>query len=450
MKILQLLKSRFARDAATLQVGGMLNAAGNLASSVALAFVLGAREQGDFYTAQALFAFFFFALNLGVVQAAVSQIAAASARSLEEKVASWLAFLVKVYLAASIVLIGLGWVLLPWISEWQLGSRALGWWAWILCLTPLLEIPKVVACAAFQGTRRMLPLAQCENGIEACRVVLVVAGAAITGDPLGPILGMVAASLIGSFLAIDMYVRARRENPTCLPDPRYIARRMWGIPLSEGLPLGVRIGMMRNMDALALDALPPLIIQRFGGPDGNAIVTYFRIAQRILKLPLMMLQGLTRTALPAMSEYVGRGDWKGLRKIWLRTTLIGGSATASLVVVVALSLPWLVSTFYPRSYAAPISALSWILALAFVLQSFHVGIDAFYIATSKLRVAILLGIACTAVHLVALVFLVSHAGLTGPAWALLCGNCLASLNVVYVLYFFRTATVPGRPQPPLG
>lgn len=444
MKVLEKIKSRFARDSATLQIGGMLTAAGNLASSVALAHVLGAREQGEFYTAQALFAFFFFTLNLGVVQAAVSQIAGASARSLEEKVANWLAFVAKAYLAAAIVLVGLGWVLLPWVAEWQLDSRALGWWAWILCLTPLVEMPKVVCCTAFQGTRRMLPLAQCENGVEACRVVLVVAGAAITGDPLGPIVGTLAASLIGSVLSIDMYRRMRAQDPTCLPSLRNIYDRISGIPLSEGLPLGVRIGLMRNIDALCLEVLPPLIIKRFGGIDAEAIVAYFRIARNIMKLPMMMLQGITRTALPTLSEYTGRGDWIGLRRMWLRITLLGGGATMVCVLAMALVAPWLVSMFYPRDYFAPITSMVWILALAGGLQSFHVGLDAFYLATSRLRVGITIGIFGLAAFVTSLIVLVSKVGVTGPAWAMVVASLLASANLAYVLYFFRKAARAQR------
>jgi O-antigen/teichoic acid export membrane protein len=444
VKLLEKIKSRFARDSATLQIGGMLNAAGSLVSSVALAFTLGAREQGDFYAAQALFALFFFALNLGVVQAAVSQIAGASARSLEDKVANWLAFLAKAYLAASIVLVGLGWVVLPWLADWQYDARPLGWWAWILCLTPLLEIPKVVCCAALQGTRRMLPLAQCENGMEACRAVLVASGAAITGDPLGPVLGTLAASVIGSVLAIDIYRRARREGSACLPGLRDIAGRVRNIPLREGLPLGVRIGLMRSIDALALDALPPLIILKFGGPDAQSIITYLRIAKNIMRLPLMMLQGVTRTALPAMSEYVGRGDWKGLRKIWLRTTLLAGGASCVLVCLLTLCVPWIVSTFYPAEYAAPIQMLALILALAYGIQSFHVGFDAFYIATSRLKVGIGIGLIGIVVSLGTLVWFVSTLGLTGPAWALVFGIGWGSLNLVYVLHFFRSTPVPGR------
>jgi len=448
VKILQLLKSRFARDTAVLQVGGVLNAVGNLVSSVALAHVLGAREQGDFYTAQALFALFFFTLNLGVVQATVSQIAAASARSLEEKVASWLAFLAKAYLAAALVLTGLGWLVLPWLADWQYDARSLGWWAWLLCLTPLLEMPKVVCGAALQGTRRMLPLAQCENAMEACRVVLVVAGAAITGNPLGPVIGTLTASLVGSVVAVDIYRRARAENATCLPGLRYIAGRIRSIPLREGLPLGLRIGLMRNIDALVIDALPPLIIRRFGGPDGQAIVTYFRIAQRFMKLPMMLLQGVTRTALPAMSEYVGRGDWKGLRKIWLRTTLLAGGATCLLVGLFTLCLPWIVESFYPRDYLAPIQSLSLILAGAYGLMSFHVGYDAFYIATSRLKIAIVIGVSGMCVYLLAMIWLVSTLGLTGPAWAILIASAWGSWNAVYLWHFFRTATVPGRTPAP--
>ncbi|TAJ12710.1 MAG: hypothetical protein EPO68_13560, partial [Planctomycetota bacterium] len=433
-----------ARDSATLQIGGMLNSAGNLASSVVLAHVLGANEQGQFYIAQALFAFFFFTLNLGVVQAAISQIAGASARSLDEKIANWLAYVAKAYLAASIVLIGLGWVLLPWFAEWQLDSRQIGWWAWLLCLTPLVEMPKVVCCTAFQGTRRMLPLAQCENGVEACRAVLVVVGAAITADPLGPIVGTLAASLIGSVLSIDMYRRMRAKDPTSLPALRDIYGRIREVPLREGMRLGVRIGVMRNIDALCLEVLPPIIIKKFGGIDAEAIAAYFRIARNIMKLPMMMLQGITRTALPTLSEYTGRGDWIGLRRTWLRITLLGGGVTAACVLVMALAAPWIVQTFYPRDYWAPITSMVWILALAHAMQSFHVGIDAFYLATNKLRVGIVIGIVGIISYLSSLIVLVSWLGATGPAWAIVVAAILASANLVYVLHFFSKAARAQR------
>ena len=78
-------------------------------------------------------------------------------------------------------------------------------WAWWLCAMPLIELPKVVAGAAFQATRRMLALGQLENSYDLCRFFLVVCGALVTGDPVGALLGLLLASAVGAVVAAGLY-----------------------------------------------------------------------------------------------------------------------------------------------------------------------------------------------------------------------------------------------------
>jgi hypothetical protein len=63
----------------------------------------------------------------------------------------------------------LGFLVLPWAAVHVLDSRReIGLWAAWMSLSPLLEMPRVVACAGMQGMRRMLPLALTENGQRRC------------------------------------------------------------------------------------------------------------------------------------------------------------------------------------------------------------------------------------------------------------------------------------------
>jgi len=185
LRILRLLRSKFARDAATLQVGALINTASNLCSSMVLAHLLGAHHQGEFMVALALYSLFTIAVNLGLTHTTVNQLASASVRGRDEKVAAWLAFLVKAYGGIGLLLVPAGYFLLPALAEWLYGDRQLGVWAWWLTVIPVVELPRVVCCAAFQGTRRMLPLAQTENGQEVVRMFLVIVGAALTGSSSG-------------------------------------------------------------------------------------------------------------------------------------------------------------------------------------------------------------------------------------------------------------------------
>jgi O-antigen/teichoic acid export membrane protein len=100
---LEFIRNRFLKDAATLQVSGVLNQTSQLFSSVVIAYLLGAHGQGLFAVAVMLQALLYNLVSVGVVQATVSQVAAAAARELHDKVGDWLAFLVKTYVVVSVL-----------------------------------------------------------------------------------------------------------------------------------------------------------------------------------------------------------------------------------------------------------------------------------------------------------------------------------------------------------
>jgi len=116
---------------------------------VLLAHLLGARAQGQYYVALSLYALLFFVLNQGVSGATVSQVAAASARGLDTKVAAWLGYLLKAYVLVGVALLALGLFVLPWFATRVVhADPETARWAFWLTLTPFCELPKVVACAA--------------------------------------------------------------------------------------------------------------------------------------------------------------------------------------------------------------------------------------------------------------------------------------------------------------
>ena len=116
MKVLEFLRSKFLKDMATLQVGSMLTSVGNLFSTVLLAFILGAREQGIYFASIALFSLVSLVLSSGIGPATVSQVSSAHARGNADKAAGWLAFQLKAgfFVAGGVCLAG--YWLFPWIA----------------------------------------------------------------------------------------------------------------------------------------------------------------------------------------------------------------------------------------------------------------------------------------------------------------------------------------------
>ena len=437
------IKNKFLRDTATLQATGMVNQASQILSTVLIARILGAEGQGLFVSAIALQALFYFLLNMGLTQATISQLAAASARGNRVKVAGWLAFMAKCMLLFGFVLAATGWFILPATGKlifdfFEKGSHGhghqIGVWAWMLCLQPLLEMPRVVVGVAFQGTRRMFALGTMENGQELVRLFLVVLGAGITNSPEGAIIGYLGACALGSVLAIDFYTRARAEDPGLLPSLREIWSGMRGVPIMRGLRLGLRVGLLKNGHSLFITVFPRLII---GGVAGMGWVAYFHIAQRIMQVPMMFTMGVTRTMLPAMSELAGLRDMKALRRLFTRAALITGCVVGGGIVLAIPIISPLVQHLFPEDYAPKVFTYYCILALGYVPAAFASSIEAFYIATNQVRWWIGLTIIGAIITIPTNIWLVFKVPYTGTAWGHSLYQSWVIVHCIFILYWFK-------------
>jgi len=452
------LKSKFMRDTATLQLASLLNQSSQLISTVAIAYLLGAEGQGLYVSAIALQALAYFLVTVGVTQATVSQVAAAGARGNRIKTAGWIAFMAKTMLLFGLGILALGYFVLPAVGEliydtFDTGAaghgREIGQWAWLLCLQPLLDLPRVTAGVAFQGTRRMLALGQIENGQEVVRLFLVVLGATITGSPLGAIVGHLVACAIGSVVAIDVYRRARREDPGLLPTVGEVVRGMRDVPMMRGIRLGFRVALLKNGHVLFINVFPRLII---GGVVGLDWVAYFHIAQRFMDVFLVLALGVKRTALPALSELAGLKDVRRFQRMFWKITLItGGIHTLGLIGAMPFIRP-LVAALFPDGYARPVWTFYWILSLGYIPVAFATGIESFYIATNQIKAWLWLTLIGAALTIPTNVWLIMHIPYTGTAWGLSLYQSWILVHLGYATFFFATrhgesTWQPATPEP---
>lgn len=457
------LKHKFVRDAATLQIAGLLNRFSQAGSAIALAFLLGADGQGLFISAVALQALFYFLVNLGVAQATASQVAAASARGNTYKSAGWIAFMAKLLVFYGIGLLAFGFMLLPKMDfvlsevgrlvapfferfpaldgffsanrDSSYDDHRIWVWAGWLCALPILEAPRLVAAVAFQGTRRMKALAQLENGHEVVRFYLVILGAMVTGSPVGALLGMIAAGAIGSILGIELYREALHDDGEYpLPGVREIFRRARDIKIRQGIRQGLRIALLKNGQSLFGNVFPRLILLFAAGARW---VTYFHIAQKIMEVPMGLAQGVTRTVLPALGELAGLKDMDSFRRLFARVTLITGSIITVAILCALPLIPPVMRAMFPEEYADPVFTFAWILAIGYIPFAFASAVDSFYIVSNQIKAWIWLTVLGAAITIPTNIYLILKINYTGTAWGLSLYFSWVLVHLAYITWFLN-------------
>jgi len=384
------LASRFFRESTTLQVASLVTAACGLASSIVLAIELGAEEQSVFYLGVSAYALFWTLLNLGVGPIATMHIAKEAEGGGGPRLDGWIgaALLVSLGLAAvSVSVAACAWLLVPDALVAGLfdgeGPRVV-MLAALLALSPVFEAPRNIFVAALQGERRMAAVARVDVGQEFARLGFVVVGVTLTGDALGAALGTLAGGAVGAALAFDAYGAARRDPASHLPRLRDAARSR-EIRTGRALREGLKVGLVRNVDSLGIETIPSLLVGQLGD---RTWVTYLRIALRFGTLLRLLMVGINRTALPALSSLAHVKDVRGLRRVYWRASLLSGVTVSVGLAVLVPFLRWPLEALYPAGYAEPVHTLVLILVPGLAVASFSVANDVFYIVTQQLRVAL--------------------------------------------------------------
>lgn len=444
------IKNKFLKDTATLQVSSLLNQCSQIVSSIVLAFLLGAHGQGLFVLAMSLQGFLYNLLNVGVVQASVSQVAAAAIRGSHGKVKAWLAFLAKAFITLNALVITVGWFTLPLVAESWYGNRELGVWAWWLCFFPLIDTLRAVVFVALQGTRRMLLVAQLDNSAEVMRAFLVILGAVLTGSAMGAVIGEIVARVLWIFPAASLYRRARHDGGGPLPSLLEIAREIPRVPLRRGLRLGLRVGILKNLNSQVLRIVPSLVI---GGLAGAKWVAYFNVAKRFMEMPQMLMAGVTRVALPALSELAGLKDATKFKRLYTRASLLGGGLVSAGILCFLPLIPFVVGEIYPADYPQPVFVYSLILALGYLPGGFAVALESFYIVTNQLRTSMILTIVGALVTIPLNVILMISLPETGAAWGHTVYMSWVLVHFAYIGWYFSRdahhgAWGTGSPEPP--
>ena len=434
------------RESSTLQVASLFTAFSNLAGSVVLARVLGGAELGVFYLAVSVYALVWSLLNLGLAPVATMKVAGAVRSGDRECLRSEIGLYMRlsgVLALVALVLAGSSYFL-PTDSLalriFDLDGPRIFALAALLGIAPLFETPRNLCVAGLLGERRMVPLARVEVGQELCRVGFVCAGAVVTGSALGAVLGQIAGNVCGCLLSIDAFERERRRTDSMLPS-------LWGSLRSDtarpwpAIKEGAKVGLVRNVDQLGVQTIPSLLLGALGDKQW---VAYLRIAQRFGGMLRLLMLGINRTALPALSQLAHVKDLAGLRRTYWRSSVLSG-AIVTLGLVAALPvLPFVIEGLYTNEFHGPVFTLVLLLSPGIAITSFSVANDVFYLVTQQMRVAIALSLLGFFYSVVVVALCVVWWPTTGAAIGL-SAACLWAL--VHMGYAGRWLHTHGNGQP---
>ncbi|HRV81015.1 MAG TPA: MATE family efflux transporter, partial [Planctomycetota bacterium] len=271
------------------------------------------------------------------------------------------------------------------------------------------------------------------NASELGRVLLVVVGAFWTGSALGAVVGQLLGAVVSCGFAV-LYYQKERALRAGLPTLGSILGRVGRVRLAGRWGLGVRMGLVRNIDAYSVQVLPSLILDRYGSTEW---VAYLRIGQRIVGVLRLLMTGVGRTGVSALSQAGAHLDPRRLGRVYRQTTLLGGLCVILSSLLMLPILPWFLGRFLPSDYVDPVWTCVLILLPGMWVMGFSVVNDIFYLMAHKLEVGIWISIANFVVQVPILFWLAQAWPEQGVAVALSLTYASSAAHVVYALWWLR-------------
>ena len=133
------------------------------------------------------------------------------------------------------------------------------------------------------------------------------------------------------------------------------------------------------------------------------------------------------------SELAGAKDLPRFRRLFLRSTFLGGGAVAIALIVALALTPTLTRVFLPADYVFPVYRFATILFWAAICQAFALGIDSFYVASNQIRTWYILSFVGLLLCLPLAVWLILNVSVAGAAFATVVLNSWLLVIVGYAV-----------------
>ncbi len=428
MKILKdaikrIFKIKFIQDVGSLQISTIIIAGITMITSLIIAKGLGPTDFGIYNLVFSLCGLVGMFGNLGTKQMVLIKLPSAYINQDKKKTISVIAFYFKTALIIAVLIMTIGYIIAPYLSQLLYNRQDIGRLSRILFLMPPLIILYKLVGVILEGTRNMKYLA-----ITECASTLLKAFILITVVILGLGLTVLIYSwlfyaMISSILAIFIYKNAGLFEKE-LPHISEIVKKSYFVNDLRLLRFNLSTGLAENIINLN-DNLPVILLGIFVLPKD---VGYFKVGYSIMGLSLLFLEPVARNLLVKLKQLQAKLDIKGLSETFYRVSLFSGAISVLLTIGLIILYHFL-TYFFLKGYKLPFDVI-YLLGIYFCLMGFGIGLSPVLRALERLDIEIKTNATGILIFIVLSLVLIKNLGISGLTLALV----ISSLFTKFIMY----------------
>lgn len=409
-KIKGIFKIKFFRDVVSLQISTITIAVITVITSLIIAKGLKPMDFGIYSLVLSIYGIIGMFGNLGIKQTALVKLPSAYINQDREKSLSILAYYFKALLIIGILIMIIGYIIAPYLSQLLYGRQDIGRFSRILFLMPLLVILYKLVVVILEGTGNMMYLAITESASEIIESLILIALVSLGLTIL--IYGWLFSAIASSLLAIFIYSYSGLVKKG-LPSLSEIIKRSHVVSNLHFLKFNLSMGVSENIISLN-ENLPIILLGIFVLPKD---VGYFKLGYSVIGVSILFLKPIARNLLVKLRQLQGIRDTKELSKTFYRVSLYTGIISIILVTVIIILFHFLVY-FLLKDYQ-PSLKIIYILAIYFCLLGFGVGLSPVLRALERLDIEIKANVIGTIILIVLSILLIGNLGILGMTITLL-------------------------------
>ena len=382
--IRQIIGRKLFKDTVAFQAQTFASIVISLLTSIALTRILGKDDYGTY----AMVIFVFNLLNIGRYISpgivVINRIAEANASKKPDEIKEAIAYYLKVSLITGGLVAILGAAFGPALAKLIYGKEVAHLAVRLIFLSVFLSIISDLTIVIFQGMRMMLHFAVFNTIQLAMRLVLITAFLVMRFGVPGVVYAYLLSALLGSLTGILFLHKARKDGNEFIPNTHDV---FFSIPRAA---LKMHFGFMTmtslNKQATTLISIVPALM--LGRYAEKSEVGFYNLGLHIVGALWSVFLGFAGNLLPYMSEIKGRDNMQLLKQRFRKVTLYSGLASIVIAGAFALIAKYAVLIVYGKDYL-PVVPVIYVMLLQYVLCSFGIAANSYYIVTKRVLFALL-------------------------------------------------------------
>lgn len=386
--IKQIIERKLFKDTVAFQAQIFASIVISLLTSIALTRILGK----DDYGAYSMVIYIFNLLNIGRYispgTAIINRIAEANAAKKPDEIKEAIVYYLKVSLITGGLVAISGAAFGPALAKLIYGKEVAHLAIRLIFLSVFLSIISDLTIVVFQGMRMMLHFAVFNTIQLVMRLVLITAFLLMRLGVPGVVYAYLFSALLSSLIGILFLHKARKDGNAFIPDIHDIFFSIPRVNLNKHFSF-MTITSLNKQATTLISIVPALMLGRYAE---KSEVGFYNLALHITGALWSVFSGFAGNLLPYLSELKSRDNLKLLIERFRKITIFSGCASIVIAGVFALIAKFAIQFVYGKDFL-PVATVVYVMLVQYVLCSFGIAANSYYIVTRRVLFALLSKIA---------------------------------------------------------